>query len=52
MAELIPGAEYLYLENGSHAAPLECPTQVNEAIERFLTLRADRYNRDPVRQSA
>jgi pimeloyl-ACP methyl ester carboxylesterase len=36
MADLIPGAEYLFVPQGSHTAPLERPGMVNNAIERFL----------------
>jgi pimeloyl-ACP methyl ester carboxylesterase len=36
MADLIPGAEYLFVPQGSHTAPLERPGMVNNAVERFL----------------
>lgn len=39
MAELIPGAEYVFIPGGTHTAPLERPNLVNAAIERFLTER-------------
>jgi pimeloyl-ACP methyl ester carboxylesterase len=36
MNDLIPGAELLVVEQGSHTAPIERPHLVNEAVGRFL----------------
>ena len=41
MAEAIPGADLLIVEDGSHTAPIERPALVGEIIERFLTTRLD-----------
>lgn len=45
MAELIPGAEYLFVPGGSHTAPLERPGMVNHAIDRFLREKVDAQQR-------
>ncbi|GAB4110797.1 MAG: alpha/beta fold hydrolase [Sandaracinaceae bacterium] len=39
MAEAIPGAELLFLEGASHAAPIERETVIAERLERFLAER-------------
>ena len=36
MQQLIPGAELLVVEGGSHTAPIERPQLVNDAVLRFL----------------
>ena len=36
MAEAIPGAELLVIEEGSHTAPIERPELVGDAVTRFL----------------
>jgi len=36
MSDVIPGAELLVVEEGSHTAPIERPHLVNEAVARFL----------------
>ncbi len=41
MAEAIPGAEYVFVPGGTHTAPLERPTLVNQAVERFLAERVE-----------
>lgn len=41
MARVIPGAELLVVEGGSHTAPIERPHLVNEAVGRFLAERID-----------
>jgi pimeloyl-ACP methyl ester carboxylesterase len=40
LADAIPGAEILMVENGSHTAPLERPDLVNEVVLDFLRRRA------------
>jgi pimeloyl-ACP methyl ester carboxylesterase len=39
MALAIPGAELLMVAGGSHTAPLEVPTRVNQAVADFLRRR-------------
>jgi pimeloyl-ACP methyl ester carboxylesterase len=41
IAEGIPGAELVEVENGSHTALIERPDLVNAAIQRFLATRVD-----------
>jgi pimeloyl-ACP methyl ester carboxylesterase len=41
MAEAIPLAEYVFVPGGTHTAPLERPTLVNTAVERFFAERVD-----------
>ena len=41
MAEAIPGAELVMIEDGSHTAPIERPAFVDEAIATFLEQRVD-----------
>lgn len=41
MAEAIPAAELLEIENGSHTAPIERPALVVETIRAFLARRID-----------
>lgn len=36
MAELLPASKYLFVQGGSHTAPLERPGLVNGEIEQFL----------------
>ena len=45
MSERIPGADYLLLEGGSHAAPVEQPRRVAERVRTFL---AERVYPNPV----
>lgn len=40
MASSIPGAELMILANGSHAALIEQPEDINHRLERFLATRA------------
>lgn len=42
MAEAIPHAELLWIEEGSHTAPIERPEVVRAAVRSFLEERADR----------
>jgi pimeloyl-ACP methyl ester carboxylesterase len=44
MAETIPRAEVLWVEGGSHTAPLERPEQVGEAISEFIRRRIHRHS--------
>lgn len=39
MAQMIPGAELMMVEKGSHTAPLEQPGPINQRIRRFLKER-------------
>lgn len=41
MAEAIPGAEKLWIEGGTHLAPLEEPDQVGQAVESFLLAQVE-----------
>src|SRR5262249_25251553 len=36
MATMIPGAEYLALPGASHAAPVEQPARIQQAMHEFL----------------
>jgi len=36
MAKSIPGAEFLRIDGGSHAAPVEQPKTIHESFERFM----------------
>lgn len=40
MSERIPGAEFMLLEGGSHAAPVEQPRKLADRVQRFLRTRA------------
>jgi pimeloyl-ACP methyl ester carboxylesterase len=40
MANSIPGADFLFVRGGTHAAPVEQPTVMQERIDRFLLLRS------------
>jgi pimeloyl-ACP methyl ester carboxylesterase len=40
MADQIPGADYVFVREGSHSCPIEQPDLVNLAVERFLVERA------------
>ncbi len=42
MAHAIPSAELLWIEEGSHTAPIERPEVVRAAVRSFLEERADR----------
>ncbi|HVK87350.1 MAG TPA: alpha/beta hydrolase [Kofleriaceae bacterium] len=46
MADAIPGAELLEIENASHTAPIERPKLVNETIHAFLAKHIDRVDED------
>ncbi len=39
MANHIPGSDYLFVPGGSHTAPLERATLVNDRIQHFLNTR-------------
>jgi len=41
MAEAIPGARLLLIEDGSHTTPIERPEQVNRAIADLLVRSVD-----------
>ncbi len=41
MADAIPGSEMMIVPGGSHTAPLEQPTMVNERLHRFLDQRIE-----------
>ncbi|HLL22691.1 MAG TPA: alpha/beta hydrolase [Kofleriaceae bacterium] len=41
MANAIPGAELLEIENGSHTAPIERPKLVDQVIREFIEARVD-----------
>jgi len=45
MAEQLPNAELLLLEEGSHAAIIEHPDTINQRIDRFIAERVDRDQR-------
>jgi pimeloyl-ACP methyl ester carboxylesterase len=45
MTRLIPGAELLVVDGGSHTAPIERPQLVNERVALFLASRVDARSR-------
>ncbi len=47
MAEAIPGAELLEIEDGTHTAPIERPALVGQAVLDFLARRVDARSPTP-----